>query len=152
LVLDSGRLRAAGTLQQLQTEPGWLQGEEPGVVIEAEVTARDAGWQLLRADFDGGSLQLRDEGQAIGSRLRLRVAARDVGLALQEPQDCSVANRLAVRLERIDADPGHSSQCLALLRAGGTPLLARLTRQSAARLGLQPGMPLWALVKAVALA
>ncbi|MEO7580059.1 MAG: TOBE domain-containing protein, partial [Massilia sp.] len=35
--------------------------------------------------------------------------------------------------------------------AAGTPLLARITRRARDRLGLAPGMTLWAQVKAVAL-
>jgi len=40
---------------------------------------------------------------------------------------------------------------LVRLDAGGTPLLARITRRSADQLGLAPGLPLWAQIKAVAL-
>jgi molybdate transport system ATP-binding protein len=34
---------------------------------------------------------------------------------------------------------------------GSTPLVARITRQSAERLGLGPGQPVYALVKAIAI-
>jgi len=40
---------------------------------------------------------------------------------------------------------------LVRLDAGGTPLLARITRRSADQLGIAPGLPLWAQIKAVAL-
>ena len=36
------------------------------------------------------------------------------------------------------------------LDAGGTPLIARITRKSVAALGLAPGKPVFALIKAVA--
>ncbi len=38
------------------------------------------------------------------------------------------------------------------LDVAGHPLLARITRKSALALQLQPGTPVWALVKSVALA
>ncbi|MBP9806240.1 MAG: TOBE domain-containing protein, partial [Candidatus Accumulibacter sp.] len=45
----------------------------------------------------------------------------------------------------------HPALALVQLRVGSTPLLARLTRHSAQRLELAPGLPVWAQVKAVAL-
>jgi molybdate transport system ATP-binding protein len=73
--------------------------------------------------------------------------ARDVILALTPPWDISVSNVLAARVEAIGADEGPFRDVR--LDVGGTPLLARVTRQSAERLGLRPGMPINALVKAV---
>ena len=40
---------------------------------------------------------------------------------------------------------------LALVRVGESLLMARLTRRSADRLQLQPGLPVWVQVKSVAL-
>jgi molybdate transport system ATP-binding protein len=37
------------------------------------------------------------------------------------------------------------------LAANGTPLLARITLRSCRRLGIGPGLPVWAQIKAVAL-
>ena len=33
----------------------------------------------------------------------------------------------------------------------GTPLLARITRKSAAELGLRPGLPVYALIKSISI-
>jgi molybdate transport system ATP-binding protein len=48
-------------------------------------------------------------------------------------------------------DDAHPALCLVRLDAGGAPLLARLTRRSAAALALAPGLAVWAQIKAVAL-
>jgi molybdate transport system ATP-binding protein len=50
--------------------------------------------------------------------------------------------------EEIAAD--NSAHVLVRLDAGGTPLLARITRFSRDQLQLHPGQPLWAQIKAVA--
>jgi molybdate transport system ATP-binding protein len=44
---------------------------------------------------------------------------------------------------------GH--QVLVRLNASGTPIVARLTARAAHQLQLQPGMPVWAQIKAVSL-
>ena len=48
------------------------------------------------------------------------------------------------------AAPGAPHEAFLRLRVGPSTLLARVTRDAVAGLGLAPGMALWALVKAVA--
>ena len=45
----------------------------------------------------------------------------------------------------------HPALVLVQLHVGGTALLARVTRRSAARLDLAPGREVWVQIKAVAL-
>ena len=47
-------------------------------------------------------------------------------------------------------DPAGPHEVFAALQVGPTRLLARLTRDAVARLGLAPGQPVFALVKATA--
>ena len=85
-----------------------------------------------------------------GAPLRVRVAARDVSLALAMPQQTSILNLLPARvIELADDAPG---QVLVRLALDDTVLLARVTRKSAQLLGLQPGTPVVAQVKSVAVA
>ena len=48
-------------------------------------------------------------------------------------------------------DTANAAQLLVRLDAGGTPLLARITRRSWHALRLAPGTRVWAQIKAVAL-
>jgi molybdate transport system ATP-binding protein len=58
-------------------------------------------------------------------------------------------NIFPARVEEIaDANP---SQVTVRLTAGGVPMLSRITRKSAAALGLSPGVEVYAQVKSVAL-
>ena len=86
----------------------------------------------------------------VGQRLRARVAARDVGLALHEQAGSSIANQLPGRWLQLHAD-AHPASTLASVRVGGSTLLARLTRQFVQRLQLAAGAPVWVQVKSVAL-
>ena len=151
VMLDRGRVRASGALEQVLSGAGApvLGDGEPGVLVKGRIAGRDARWHLARADFEGGSLWLRDAGHPVGSAVRLRVLARDVSLAVEEPTGTSILNHLQGRIESI-ADDTHPSQVLVRVRVGGASLLARVTRRSVDALGLAPGSAVWAQVKAVA--
>ena len=152
VLLQDGRVAAQGSLQALAGEPALalLQEDEAGSVLSCTVQQRDERWQLLQLAFDGGVLLCRDGGQVVGQRVRVRVAARDVSLALHEQAGSSIANQLPGRLLQLHAD-AHPASTLASVRVGGSTLLARLTRQSVQRLQLAPGAAVWVQVKSVAL-
>ncbi|HEY9094311.1 MAG TPA: TOBE domain-containing protein, partial [Hydrogenophaga sp.] len=147
-----GRALASGALSDVLSRidlPIRL-GEDAGVVLEGTVVERDPAWHLARVGFDGGSLWVRDGGQALGTAVRVRILARDVSLALQPAADSSMLNSLPAVVEDM-ADDGHPALALARLQVGCSPLVSRLTRRSAAALGLAPGLAVWAQIKAVAL-
>ena len=87
---------------------------------------------------------------AAGTSIRVRVPARDVALSLSRPADVSTVNRLpgtVTALEILDA-----THVDVRVRIGGRfPLLARVTREATERLGLTVGLPVWCLIKSVAL-
>jgi molybdate transport system ATP-binding protein len=125
-------------------------GDEAGAVLQAQVVERDAAWHLARVAFEGGSLWLRDEGLAIGERVRVRVPARDVSLSASAPHGSSVQNVLACRVQSI-APSAHPAEVMVQLESCGTHLVARVTARSAEALALAPGLAVWAMVKSVAL-
>ena len=86
----------------------------------------------------------------LGHHVRVRILARDVSLAHDKGEGSSILNALPARVTAI-ADDSHPALALVRLDVGATPLIARLTKRSAARLEIQPGMALWAHIKAVAL-
>jgi molybdate transport system ATP-binding protein len=152
VVMDAGRAVAAGPLSETLARldlPIQL-GEDVGVVLDAVVAERDATWHLTRVEFPGGSLWVRDGGHARGQAVRVRILARDVSIALQPISGISIQNCLRATIEAM-ADDHHPALSLLRLKAGTSPLLARLTQRAAAELGLVPGMAVWAHIKAVAL-
>ncbi|ENO91702.1 Molybdenum transport ATP-binding protein ModC [Thauera sp. 28] len=81
---------------------------------------------------------------------RLRILARDVSLALDDPTRISIQNHLRVTIERIDTHaPGRA--LVSCRMADGQLLLAEVTPWSVAQLGLAPGQQVYALIKSVAL-
>lgn len=81
---------------------------------------------------------------------RLRILARDVSLALDDPTRISIQNHLQVHIQRLDRLPDGRVRAVCLL-ADGQQLLAELTQGSARRLNLQVGQQVFALIKSVAL-
>ncbi len=152
VVLDRGRVAASGPVASVMAglAAPLLLGDDAGALLEGTVGERDARWQLARVDFDGGSLWLRDSGAGIGRRVRLRVLARDVSIATDEPRNTSIQNLLPAVVRAIAAD-AHPSQALVQLACGDSILLSRITARAVDALGLQPGTPVWAQVKSVAL-
>ncbi|WP_026435201.1 molybdenum ABC transporter ATP-binding protein [Acidovorax sp. JHL-9] len=151
VVMDGGRVVASGPLAQTLTRidlPITL-GEDAGAVLDATVGERDHAWHLARVDFSGGSLWVRDQGLPVGRSVRVRVLARDVSLA-QEPGSSSIQNVLRGCVDAV-GDDQHPGLALVRVRVGDAMLLARLTKRSAASLGVAPGRMLWVQMKSVAL-
>lgn len=152
VVLDDGHVTAQGPLAETLARldlPVRL-GDEAGVVIDAQVSERDANWHLIRVSFAGGQFWVRDSGHPIGAHVRVRVLARDVSIALEPSQNTSILNALPAVVEAI-AEDEHPALALVRLRLGPTALLARLTRRSLQGLAIEPGRVVVAQVKAVAL-
>ncbi len=154
VLLEAGRVRAAGPLAEMlaRLDLPIAHGDAAGVVVDAVVGAHDAPWRLARLDIDGAaySLWARDLGHAVGSRVRVRVLARDVSLTHARHADSSIGNQLPGTVEDI-ADDGHPALALVRVRVGRVAVVSRLTRRSVHALGLAPGRPVWAQVKTVAL-
>ncbi|MCM2321025.1 MAG: molybdenum ABC transporter ATP-binding protein [Pseudomonas sp.] len=152
VLLDQGRVVAQGPLQETlaRLDLPTAFSEDAGVVIEARVADHDEAYHLTRLAFPGGEVLVARRPEALGQRLRFRVHARDVSLALARAEGSSITNLLPATVQALAAadTPAH---VLVRLDADGTPLLARITRRSADQLGIAPGQRLWAQIKAVAL-
>ncbi|MCL2344555.1 MAG: molybdenum ABC transporter ATP-binding protein [Desulfobulbus sp.] len=152
VVLDGGRAVASGPLGEIlaRLDLPIRLGEDAGVVLEATVGASDGEWHLARVDFAGGSLWTPDRGLPAGRRVRIRVLARDVSLAVAEPGPSSIQNSLDGIVDSL-GDEEHPGLLLVRVQIGASRLIARLTRRSAAQLGLAVGKPVRVQVKSVAL-
>ena len=145
-VLDSGPVDE--TMSRMELRP-YLGRFEGGAVIEARVAGQDLDMGLARLDFPGGALYAPDVDALVGERVRVRIRARDVSLATVRPESISMLNVLPGTLKALGESAGASVDVQ--IDVAGTILLARITRKSVEALGLVPGRPVFALVKAVAI-
>ncbi|MBX8563868.1 molybdenum ABC transporter ATP-binding protein [Pseudomonas cichorii] len=153
VLLEEGSVLASGPIEETlaRLDLPLAMGDDAGVVIEGAVSAYDSHYQLLTITLPHSDLRLTvaHTELAKGKTLRVKVQARDVSLNLQADDQSSILNRLPVTvISEVAAD--NTAHVLVRLDAGGTPLLARITRYSYDNMRLHPGQQLWAQIKAVA--
>ena len=150
VLLDAGQVTASGPTRELMTrlDLPLAHGDAAAAIIDAVVTQVEPAYHLSHAEFSGGQISLLNPSLQIGQRVRVRVQARDVSLTLTHQQGTSVLNIFSATVFSISTDsPG---QAMVALNAGGSMLLARITQKSLDALDLQPGSPVFAQVKGVA--
>ena len=152
VAMEGGRVVAHGPLGEMlaRVDLPIRLAEDAGVVLDGTVGERDGSWHLARVDFAGGSVWVRDQGAALGHRVRVRVLARDVSLAPGPPAPSSIVNSLWGEVDAI-AGEDHPALALVRVRVGPSILVARVTKRSVAALGIAVGAPVWVQVKSVAL-
>jgi molybdate transport system ATP-binding protein len=153
LIVAQGKAVASGPLQTIMSRPDlvWLRDVIGlGSLFEAQVTRIDAARGLVELAFDGGTLLAPSGSLTMNTRVRLRIPAREVILAMKRPEGLSLHNTLAGSVSSVHADP-HSDQVVVQIAVGRVLLLAEVTRDAATNLGIVVGMPLFALIKSVSL-
>lgn len=152
VLLDAGQVLARGpaaeTLARLDLS--MALADDAGVVVEGIVEEVDEQYGLLRLSAAGGTMHVAHKAMAPGTKLRMRVLARDVSLALRPLADSSILNQLRATVTA-EWPANDSAHVIIRLDAGGAPMLARITRLSRDQLRLQVGSLVWAQVKAAAL-
>jgi molybdate transport system ATP-binding protein len=149
VVLENGRVKAQGAVFDMLTDVGALTGASPlGAVFDA-VVAEHQSDGLTRLSFGGGVLYVPHLRQALGLKVRVRLRAEDIMLALTEPSGISANNVLSCTVIDIRMLGDHADVAL---QSGDTKLVSRITEASRLRLKLEPGMALYGVVKAVTVA
>jgi molybdate transport system ATP-binding protein len=150
VLLSDGRVVATGptaeVLGRLDLFP--ITGPiEAGAVIEGAVEAHDEHAELTHVRSRAGLFRVPRLDLAPGTRVRMRVRARDVIIAVAPPQGLSALNVLPGKV--VEVGPLQGPVADIALDCGGERLLAELTRQSVEVLQLAPGRDVFALVKSV---
>jgi len=155
VLIDRGRVVAAGPLGKMQSDPTLPLAAARGaaVTLSGKIAAVDESYGLTTVAVSGGVFIAPGQLGPIGARRRLRVLAGDVSLALAPPGLSSILNVLAARV--LSVKTVAANELVVVLGLGvdgaGDRILARLTRRSWERLGLREGASVHAQVKGVAL-
>ena len=151
VLLKEGEVSASGSIGDMLTrlDLPLAHAADAETLIESTVAEHDDHFQLTYLDFSGGRFTVVQKGLAIGSKVRLRVIARDVSLTLEHQTDTSILNIFPATIDEMI--PEGKAQMTVRLLVGGMPILARLTRKSASILNLKPGKLVYAQIKSVAL-
>jgi molybdate transport system ATP-binding protein len=153
LLLERGRTIAWGPVSTLMSRPDltWLRDAVGlGSVFDATVAHTDAARGLLDLAFDGGTLLAPIRDLPTGTKVRIRIPAREVILASSPPQGLSLHNMLAGTVAAIHAEPAFD-QVMVQVAIGNVRLLAEVTADAIARLRLAAGVEVYALIKSVSI-
>jgi molybdate transport system ATP-binding protein len=153
LILDRGHIVAQGPLDALTSRPDltWLrEAAGLGSVFEATVTRVDGDRGLAELTFAGGTLLAPGRSLTRNMRVRVRIPARDVILAREQPHGLSLHNVLPGCVSAVHTDPS-ADHVIVQMAIGEVRLLAEVTRDAVSQLGIVTGLPLHALIKSVSL-
>lgn len=152
-IVRAGQVVAHDSLTALTSRPDlpWLRDVVgPGAVVDATVARVDTARRLAELDIGAHVLLVPLSGLAAGEQVRVRIPAREVILATDAPIGLSVHNILAGTVAGVALD-GASDTAIVQLAVGGTRLLAEVTHDAVARLGIRKGAHVHALIKSVSL-
>lgn len=152
VLLDAGRILRTGSVAEVFSDPNtvaFVGLRDAGSVIEARVAAQDVDG-LTQLQTSAGPIWLPRIDAATGAKVRFRIAAQDVIVALTRPQGISALNILPATVAAVR--PIDGAGALVQLRVGKELLLARITQRSVSVLGLVVGSKVFAVLKSVAVA
>jgi len=156
LLLNKGRVEASGEIAQLLTrlDLSMARHQQAESLIDGTVASHDEQYNLTYVDSKGGRFTVTGTELAIGRKVRLRIAARDVSLTLEQQANTSILNIFPASIEEMMED--SPSQILVKLSIGDCStedcyMLARVTKKSASSLNLQLGKKVFVQAKSVAL-
>ena len=152
VLIRAGRVLDVGPLPALlgRADLPLAQRDDAASVLAAEVIRHDPARQLSELAAAGRRLLVPLLQAPPGSQLRVRIPAREVILAAEEPRGISLHNIIEGTVGAVVADPvRHAAMVEVALEGGG--LLARVTPDAVARLRLTPGAKVLALIKSMAI-
>jgi molybdate transport system ATP-binding protein len=152
VVLRNGRVVAAGDPAEVLSRSELVPQDavqEAGAVIEARVSQHDIGFGLTALQSKAGLLRAPYLDLPTGTTVRVRIRARDVMVANAPPVGLSALNVLAGRV--VELRNSGAAVVEVAIDCNGVKLAARLTRKSVETLRLVPELPVYVILKSVAL-
>ncbi|WP_306250552.1 molybdenum ABC transporter ATP-binding protein [Parvularcula sp. IMCC14364] len=156
VLMEAGQIVAAGSLSAIQSDPSLplLHMIDAAVTMKGRVQSIDESYHLLQVGVDGGTLTVSGKDMSEGDTCRLSIKASDVSFVTRPARETSILNCLPARVVSIDTcqrDPAHLMVLVVLDDRGeGEHIVGRITRKSGDRMGLEPGKPVFAQIKSIA--
>jgi molybdate transport system ATP-binding protein len=158
VLLGGGHVVASAALSDLQSDPSspLAASREAAVTVKGTVEGSDPKFGVANVSIPGGMLIAPPPPlptEAVGELRRIRILARDVSLAREEPSRSSILNVLPARIVTMKPLDGYEALVIVALgeNGEGARLLSRITQKSWAELALAEGQRVYAQVKYVSL-
>jgi len=152
VVLEDGKVARFGSAEQVLSDPDMVRQigvREAGSLLPATLLRHHADG-LSELAVSGGRLLLPQMNIDPGASTRVRVLAKDVIVALDEPSGLSALNILPAKILALRGGSGPG--VIVQMQSGEDRILARITRRSADAMGLKPGLRIYAMIKSVSIA
>ena len=152
VLIENGRVAGSGTLPDIaaRTDLFFARRDDASAVIHGQVAEHDPARALSRLHGAGASFWVPLVDEPLGTGLRIRVPAREVILAARPPDAISLHNIVPGTVRRIADEPDRHTVLVEMALPAGA-LLARVTPDAIARLGLSPGGAVLALIKSTSI-
>jgi molybdate transport system ATP-binding protein len=149
VLMEAGSVIAQGSPPEISLRPelrAIVGPEAVGAVLDGRVVRVEGPIADLQLGHGVLRVSLRDA--RVGASLRVQVLARDVIIATEPPRSLSVRNVIEGKISALTAEQPDGAVLVAI-EIGGAAILSRVTSEAVGALGLNAGMQVWALVKAV---
>lgn len=157
VLMRAGRIEMAGRADEVMARPDGplARLDDASAILHATLVGKEpspglAHLRLAQGEGADADLWVGPCSEPLGTRVRVRVLARDVSIALSRAADSSILNILPATVVAMHEEDA-ASVMLQLALTDGSALLARLTRRSALALRLKAGMTVHAQIKGAAL-
>lgn len=149
IVMSEGKVAMAGTAADVLSQTSIATDRrEAGSLVEGKVVNYDPSHKLTTIGFKTSKIYVSGTEVAVGKSVRVHILAKDVMLSTIRPEQLSALNILEGTVSAITFDSGIAD---VQVDCQGTIILARITELSCGRLGLRPDIPVFAIIKTVAL-
>ncbi|MFT6408930.1 MAG: molybdate transport system ATP-binding protein [Arenicella sp.] len=151
VLMEKGRVVASGDIQSMltQLDLSLAQDVDAESLIDAVVASHDEQFELTYLDSPVGRFSVLKRPLAIGEKVRLLIAARDVSITRELQQNTSILNIFPAMIEQIES--AGAAQVTVRLSANNLPVLARLTKKSSSLMNLTVGDSVYLQAKSVAI-
>lgn len=154
ILMERGHIKASGPLLDMLADPSLFiaRSSKTASVLEAQIWDYDEEDQLSTLAIKGAKVLVSGHIGDIGEVRRIRIAAKDISLAIEKPSRTTILNVLEAEIVDIHlVDEGRVNIVLSVGGADGAKLIARITNRSLRRFDFNVGQQVYAQIKGVSL-
>jgi molybdate transport system ATP-binding protein len=152
VLLERGHVVASGSVPDIagRADLPLGQRDDAGAVLACRLAEHDDERVLTRLEGGGIALWVPYLHAKVGAECRVRIPAREVILANRAPEAISLHNIIRGTVRRLTDGARRKSVLVEVALPGGV-LLSRVTPDAVARLALEPGSRVLALIKSTSI-
>ncbi|MFG1477709.1 molybdenum ABC transporter ATP-binding protein [Xanthobacter sp. V4C-4] len=150
VLMSKGHVEAAGPVGEVlaRADLPFATGSNAGAVLSATVERHDQARWLTQLDASGVKILVPILDRPPGSRLRVRIPANEVALALEPPSRISTNNIISGTVRNV-RETEDKTMALVEVAVGDVLFLSQLTPDSRQELEIAPRKPVLALFKSI---